>query len=438
MMNYAKKLQIGQFYKVREEKNFALLFSRKELGILKISKELFKIFKEIDKNSLSLNEIITKFKVKNEDKEKFCAFFEHLFKTGVVEYFKGKYNFKQIFNLKDKELKFQAPNFVWWDITSVCNLKCYYCYSSSGKPSEDELTTSEIKKIIKDLASSGVFFIYFLGGEPFMKKDFIDILKYCDEVGIGTMVTTNGTLINEAIAKKIKKYNVTNVRVSIDSHKEKTNNKIRGREFAFSKAMEGFKALSKHKPFQFGISTTLGPDNYKHINDVVKLAKEYGCDHIQLTPISATGRAVESGIFLNDKQMKYVQNKLRKLRQKEKDILIDAPEGVVYKDTQRQVYIDKTVKPDIMGCNAGRTCIAIQNNGNLGYCLLERTVVGNIKNQSLMENWKEINKKILAKERIMCKNCKNKDVCEGPCMSLDNKCSCDLNNVIEENLKEEC
>ena len=57
-MNYAKKLQIGQFYKVREEKNFALLFSRKELGILKISKELFKIFKEIDKNSLSLNEII--------------------------------------------------------------------------------------------------------------------------------------------------------------------------------------------------------------------------------------------------------------------------------------------------------------------------------------------------------------------------------------------
>jgi len=62
---------------------------------------------------------------------------------------------------------------VVWNVTQTCNLKCMHCYSSSdGAARTGELTTSEAKNLIDDLASFKVPVILFSGGEPLMRQDF--------------------------------------------------------------------------------------------------------------------------------------------------------------------------------------------------------------------------------------------------------------------------
>lgn len=77
-----------------------------------------------------------------------------------------------------------APIFVWWDITKVCNFKCKQCYSNAGRKERRELNTSEVFDILEQLALARVFYIYFLGGEPLLRKDFLGILSKCQELGI--------------------------------------------------------------------------------------------------------------------------------------------------------------------------------------------------------------------------------------------------------------
>jgi len=72
-----------------------------------------------------------------------------------------------------------APIFVWWDVTYACNLKCKQCYSSAGRPSPNELSTLEAKKLIREMSKMKIFYIYFLGGEPLLRKDLFDIVGAC-------------------------------------------------------------------------------------------------------------------------------------------------------------------------------------------------------------------------------------------------------------------
>ena len=83
------------------------------------------------------------------------------------------------------------PIYVWWDITNRCNLNCLHCYSRSGESyySSDELNTIEIKNLISDLSANRIFYIYFLGGEPFIRPDFMDILRFARYLEIRIMIS---------------------------------------------------------------------------------------------------------------------------------------------------------------------------------------------------------------------------------------------------------
>jgi len=130
---------------------------------------------------------------------------------------------------------------VVWNSTRTCNLKCRHCYmNSDAKIYHDELTTDEAKKFIDDLAEFKVPVLLFSGGEPLMRQDFFELAEYAAEKKVRPTLSTNGTLITREVAKKIKSIGVGYVGISLDGIAE-VNDKFRGVEGAFQRAMNGIK-----------------------------------------------------------------------------------------------------------------------------------------------------------------------------------------------------
>ena len=95
---------------------------------------------------------------------------------------------------------------VVWNATKTCNLECVHCYADAGKSKfTGELTTAEAIALIDDLATINVPALLMSGGEPLVRPDIIDLATYAiQEKGIRVTFSTNGTLINEKVAKRLK------------------------------------------------------------------------------------------------------------------------------------------------------------------------------------------------------------------------------------------
>lgn len=92
---------------------------------------------------------------------------------------------------------------VVWNMTEACNLKCVHCYANAGcKPADNEIASEQAVKMIDDMAAFGVPTLLFSGGEPLMRKDLFDLGAYAKSRGMRTVISTNGTLIEEKIAEK--------------------------------------------------------------------------------------------------------------------------------------------------------------------------------------------------------------------------------------------
>ncbi len=130
---------------------------------------------------------------------------------------------------------------VVWNITRNCNLKCVHCYNDSGVGKKcNDATTEEAKAVLDDLAGFGIPSVLFSGGEPLMRHDLFELIKYATGKGLRTVISTNGTLITPEAATKIKEYGVSYVGISLDGVGE-INDKFRGVDGAFDRAVEGIK-----------------------------------------------------------------------------------------------------------------------------------------------------------------------------------------------------
>ncbi|MGQ9524296.1 MAG: radical SAM protein [Armatimonadota bacterium] len=130
---------------------------------------------------------------------------------------------------------------VVWNLVRRCNLRCLHCYSDSrDQDYPGELSTEEGMRLIDDLAAFGVPTLLFSGGEPLMRPDVFELAAYAREKGLRCVLSTNGTLIDEATAQKIKEAGFAYVGVSIDGL-EDTHDRVRGERGAFRRTLSGIR-----------------------------------------------------------------------------------------------------------------------------------------------------------------------------------------------------
>ncbi|MFQ6047735.1 MAG: radical SAM protein [Phycisphaerae bacterium] len=135
---------------------------------------------------------------------------------------------------------------VVWNITRTCNLRCLHCYSDSGgQRYAQELTTSQARAVIDDLAAFGVPAVLFSGGEPLLRADLFELASHARAGGLHIVLSTNGTLIDATTAERIKAVGFAYVGISLDSAIPEVHDRFRGWAGAFEKTMQGLRRCVK-------------------------------------------------------------------------------------------------------------------------------------------------------------------------------------------------
>ena len=178
---------------------------------------------------------------------------------------------KTIFNQlrsQRRRLKFikngiQVPPVMIFSITNKCNLKCKGCYNMTLRPQiKSELNTGEVTDILKQAREVGMSFIVVAGGEPFARKDFLEITKSYPEMIF--LVFTNSLLMDEVIIDEIKKQRNVIPVLSIEGHIKQTDNR-RGAG-VFDSVRTVIEDLKRESIF-FGISFTMTRKNFNSVTD---------------------------------------------------------------------------------------------------------------------------------------------------------------------------
>jgi radical SAM protein with 4Fe4S-binding SPASM domain len=330
-----------------------------------------------------------------------------------------------------------APFLVVWNFTRRCNLKCKHCYQSAGKEVEDVLTFEERKMAVETLYKAGIVALSFSGGEPLSDPDFFKIAKYAAEKGMAVTLATNGTLISEDIAKKLKEIPIVYAEVSLDYLDPEKHDEFRGVKGSWERTVEGIKNLVKNDVTTC-IATFLSKENYEEIEKFVDFSKELGVKYFAAFDYKPTGRA--KGITEYDlapEQRELTLEKLARRAIEEADkkgvtIFSTAPQfgrktleiskeyGKNYGSSGHYGFLSgvSSLLDFIGGCGAGRAYIALQENGDITPCVyMPDLVVGNIKKDSFEKIWKENEtfQTLRNREKLQghCNICENKYVCGG-------------------------
>ena len=159
---------------------------------------------------------------------------------------------------------------VVWNIIRRCNLHCVHCYSDShDRDYEGELSHEEARDVIDQLAEFEIPTVLFSGGEPLLRPDLFELADYAREQGIRCVLSTNGTLITDEVADRIKAGGFAYVGISIDGIGE-VHDKFRGKEGCFEESLAAIQRC-RERDIRVGLRFTINGLNYETLDDVLDL-----------------------------------------------------------------------------------------------------------------------------------------------------------------------
>ena len=183
---------------------------------------------------------------------------------------------------------------VVYNCTARCNLNCMHCYSSSeSSPGDSELSTAEAKRLLSELAEINCSVLLFSGGEPLLRDDLFELLAQAEQLGLRSVLSTNGTLIDLATAKRLADLGVNYAGISIDGDEE-FHDKFRDSKGSFKAALAGIENCKK-AGIKTGLRFTITKSNADQIPRVFDIAASAGVPRICFYHLIPAGRARDLG-----------------------------------------------------------------------------------------------------------------------------------------------
>lgn len=205
------------------------------------------------------------------------------------DYSGDEYRYKKGASLAKNGVAEGRGPIVVWNMTRACNLTCKHCYMDAGtKSGKGELTTAEAESFIKGLADFKVPAILFSGGEPLLRADFFHLAEFAASVGVRPTLSTNGTLIDENVAEKLKKIGVTYVGISLDGLKG-VNDSFRGKAGAFDDALKGIRACRSVNQ-RVGLRFTINKHNAFELDSIFDFLEAESIDRVCFYHLVYSGR----------------------------------------------------------------------------------------------------------------------------------------------------
>ncbi|MDR2240849.1 MAG: heme d1 biosynthesis radical SAM protein NirJ [Zoogloeaceae bacterium] len=178
---------------------------------------------------------------------------------------------------------------VIWNLIRRCNLTCKHCYSiSADKDFPGELSTAEVYAVMDDLKRFRVPVLILSGGEPLLRPDIFDIARRAKRLGFYVGLSSNGTLIDDAVIRRIAEINFDYVGVSLDGIRG-THDKFRRMQGAFEKSLAGIR-LCRDAGLKIGVRFTMTQDNAHDLPGLLKLVEDEGIDRFYFSHLNYAGR----------------------------------------------------------------------------------------------------------------------------------------------------
>ena len=178
---------------------------------------------------------------------------------------------------------------VIWNLIRRCNLTCRHCYSTSAdKAFAGELSTAEIMRVMEDLRAFGVPVLILSGGEPLMRPDLFDLALHAKSLGFYLALSTNGTLIDEALVPRIAAVGFDYLGISLDGMPD-THDRFRRRIGAFQASLKGLR-LCRDAGIKVGMRFTLTRDNARDLPALLALMDGEGIHKFYLSHLNYAGR----------------------------------------------------------------------------------------------------------------------------------------------------
>lgn len=178
---------------------------------------------------------------------------------------------------------------VVWNVTKACNLRCIHCYASAdNNPAENELTTEEGFRLLEDLAQFGCPVVLFSGGEPLVRPDILDLINKAVALGLRAVLSTNGTLIDEALARELKNLGLSYVGISLDGTGE-VHDRFRVSKGCFEKVVKAIENC-KREGIKVGLRFTINKFNAEEIPKVFDFVEEMEIPRICFYHLVYAGR----------------------------------------------------------------------------------------------------------------------------------------------------
>ena len=301
---------------------------------------------------------------------------------------------------------------VSWNTTNACNMYCAHCYRDAGCKAAEELSTAEAKTLLEQIAAAGFKIMIFSGGEPLMRPDILELVRYAASLKLIPVFGTNGTLITQERAQQLLDAGARGMGISLDSLDREKHNRFRSFEGAWEGAVEGMKnCRAVGLPFQ--IHTTVMDWNQHELEAITDFAVEIGARAHHFFFLVPTGRA--ASIEEEALRTREYEDVLRRIMIKQQSVPIEikptcAPQFL-------RIASELGMKTRFRrGCLAGLSYCIISPRGKVQPCAYLNMELGDVRETPFDVIWKR--NPILARLRTLdyggkCGGCRYKNACGG-------------------------
>jgi radical SAM protein with 4Fe4S-binding SPASM domain len=179
-----------------------------------------------------------------------------------------------------------------WNLTQRCNLHCAHCYMSASAQAETagELSTAECQRIMDEIAQvNPEVFLILTGGEPLIRKDIFDLASYASDKGFTVVLGTNGVLLRQAEARRMRQSGIQGASISLDSVDPQRHDAFRRLSGAWEGAIRATKILTA-EGLDFSIHTSITSWNVDELPAMIDLARDLGARVLNFFFLVRTGR----------------------------------------------------------------------------------------------------------------------------------------------------
>jgi radical SAM protein with 4Fe4S-binding SPASM domain len=314
-----------------------------------------------------------------------------------------------------------------WELTLACNLACSHCGSRAGSARQDEMSTAEALDVVDQLAEVGIEEVTLIGGEAFLRPDWLEIAAAITRRGMRCTVTTGGYKLSAGMARGMRDAGIEQSSISIDGL-ESTHDDLRGRRGSWQACLRTAQHLHD-AGVAVACNTQVNRRTTVELPELYEVLLDAGVVAWQLQLTVPMGRAADQpDLLLQPSELLVVFPVLARIarRAASDGVFVYTANNLGYNGPDEQLLRSPDGATAWQGCQAGVTTLGIEADGTIKGCPSLPTAAyagGNVRHRriaEIMSSAPQLTFNLSASSPRtdlwgFCQTCVHADTCRGGC-----------------------